>query len=82
MRTSEVVAAAPISGRTEKGSGAGLRVSGGKRTNELAGDAPWTRLTHEFRVERGVSEVEIICELRAEKGEAWFKAESLRLLRQ
>jgi hypothetical protein len=65
----------------ESGSGGGLRISGGKRTNKLAGDADWTRLDFEFSPPDGSSEVELVCELRANKGAIWFDAPSLRLER-
>ena len=32
----------------EPGIGAGIRISGGKRTNKLSGDADWTALVYEF----------------------------------
>src|SRR6185503_9924978 len=35
---------------SEIGSGAGLRISGGKRSNKLAGDKDWTALEYEFEV--------------------------------
>ncbi len=66
----------------ETGSGAGLRISGGKRRNKLTGDADWTALEDEFVVEIDGDEVELVCELRANRGEVWFDAPSLRLLRK
>ena len=65
----------------ERGNGAGLRVSGDKRTQQLVGDAPWTHLEHEFEVMQGGEDKELICELRARQGEVWFDAASLRLIR-
>lgn len=65
---------------SDLGGGAGLRISGGRRTNKITGDSDWTRLEHEFDVP-GESEVELICELRATKGQVWFDAGSLRLAR-
>jgi len=65
----------------ERGNGAGLRVSGDKRTQQIVGDAPWTPLTHEFEVVQGGEEKELVCELRARQGEVWFDAASLRLIR-
>jgi spore coat protein H len=64
---------------SEIGAGAGLRISGGKRTNKLEGDAPWTKLEHFFEVPDGGGEIELVCELRATKGKVWFDRDSLRL---
>lgn len=65
----------------ERGNGAGLRVSGGKRTQQIIGDAPWTQLEHEFEVMSGGDDKELVCELRARQGEVWFDLTSLRLIR-
>jgi hypothetical protein len=65
----------------ERGNGAGLRVSGDKRTQQIVGDAPWTQLEHEFEVMPGGEDKELVCELRARRGEVWFDAASLRLVR-
>jgi len=66
---------------TSSGGGGGLRISGGKRTKKLEGDAPWTQLDYEFEVPSGGLEVEFVCELRATKGAIWFDRDSLRLKR-
>jgi len=62
------------------GAGAGVRISGGKRTNSLAGDCLWTPVEFSFELP-AASEVDLVCELRAEKGEVWFDRDSLRLSR-
>ena len=64
---------------TSSGSGAGVRISGGKRTNKLAGTKDWTTMEHEFEVPGDGAEVEFVAELRANKGKVWFDRESLRL---
>lgn len=64
------------------GEGAGLRISGGKRDNKLVGSAGWTHLKYDINVEGAPREVELVCELRAVKGEVWFDADSLRLVQQ
>jgi hypothetical protein len=66
-----------------KGAGAGLRISGstGPQTSRLIGDSPWRSLTFEFEVYADTPEVDLICELRAQKGEVWFEQDSLRLRR-
>ncbi len=61
--------------------GAGLRVAGSFRESEnLVGDAGWRPLSAEFSVTEETQEVELVCELRASGGEAWFGSDSLRLV--
>lgn len=64
--------------------GAGLRLSGEKRTNDvqnLIGDSPWKRFS--FEIERQVEDdAVLVCELRAMQGEVWFDENSLRLIRK
>lgn len=70
--------------RDQKGEGAGLRISGtlSPRPNSISGNTPWRKLDYEFPVMTDATEVDLICELRAMKGEAWFDLDSLRLVRQ
>ena len=67
----------------KKGEGAGLRISGNltPRANKLSGDAPWQPLAYEFEVMQPNDEIELVCELRATKGDVWFDLDSLRLVR-
>ena len=67
--------------RDPKGEGAGIRISGSQqaRRNSVAGDSGWTKLQYEFEVQGAPSEVTLICESRAQRGEVWFDASSLRL---
>jgi spore coat protein H len=66
------------------GVGAGLRLSGEKRTNDtqmIVGDVPWHRFRYE--IERVVEDdAVLVCELRAMQGEVWFDEDSLRLIRK
>jgi hypothetical protein len=66
-----------------KNHGAALRSS--ERTLQpsarLSGDSSWTKLAMDFEVTETEAEVELICELRASGGSAWFDTESLRLVR-
>jgi spore coat protein H len=63
-----------------KHQGAGLRIAGNVReSGGLLGDSKWRDLAAEFEVAEGSQEVELVCELRASAGEAWFGTESLRL---
>lgn len=72
-----------VSGPDPKGEGAGIRVSGASRQNgnKLVGDADWTKMRFDFEVTPVAGEVVLICELRADSGEAWFDTASLQLLR-
>jgi hypothetical protein len=64
-----------------KGGGAGLRISQQSRTNVLLGDNVWSKLQFDFEAASPDDEVELVCELRADKGEVWFDIDSLRVIR-
>ena len=68
--------------RDIKIAGAGIRISGEKRTNQILGTTGWTPLVYEINVEGAAREVELVCELRANKGEVWFDLDSLRIARR
>jgi hypothetical protein len=61
--------------------GAGLRISKGIMPRKLIGTSEWTDYVYSFVVEEEATDVELICELRAAKGEARFDPSSLRLVR-
>jgi CotH kinase protein len=69
----------PSSG--EPSGGAGLRVAGGAVAADLTGTQDWQRFAYSFRVPEGGGEAQVICELRALGGEAWFDISSLRVVR-
>jgi len=63
--------------------GAGLRAAGKtQRSAELMDTSDWEELKTEFEVYAGEEEVMLICQLRANSGEAWFDKASLSLVRQ
>lgn len=65
---------------SQTGSGVGVRVIGSRRGSGLQGDCSrWTPVRHEFSVQTDCEWVELIAELRAFSGIAWFDRESLRL---
>lgn len=64
-----------------RGTGAGLRVGGDGRTNALAGTTDWTRVTHDFDLPAG-RDLELVAEIRANAGEAWFDLDSLKVIRR
>jgi hypothetical protein len=71
--------------KDKKGEGAGVRISGTQkaRTHGLVADREWTPITFDFSVTPDRSgEVDLLCELRASKGEAWFDLDSLTLTRK
>ena len=79
-RTAGVV---PI--KDKKGQGAGIRISqfSKARANQLSGNADWTQLEFDFPVlAGGTGEVDLLCELRASKGEVWFDLNSLSLIKR
>jgi hypothetical protein len=61
--------------------GAGVRISGGDRTQGIVGSGPWQAVSHDFEVGGEGGEVVLVAELRATVGEAWFERESLRLVK-
>ena len=63
--------------------GAGIRVTGvsARAPYELVADSAWTRLEVEFDVAGPGGDRELVCELRAIAGEAWFDLASLQLIR-
>jgi hypothetical protein len=65
-----------------KNKGAGLRVSDVQLStpHQLVGNASWTRLEVPFEVTKLEAEVQLICQLRASQGQAWFDLGSLRLV--
>ena len=67
-----------------KGEGAGLRISGSRipRQDQASGDSPWQKVGYDFTIPTDAAEVELVCELRATQGEAWFDLSSLQLVRQ
>ncbi|HTD68677.1 MAG TPA: CotH kinase family protein [Candidatus Limnocylindria bacterium] len=66
-----------------KNHGASVRVSGvpGVRPAGLVGEQPWKALQVTFETTAREQEVDLICDLRASRGAAWFDSESLRLVR-
>jgi spore coat protein CotH len=63
------------------GQGAALRLVGKPVSKRLTGDSPWEMLSCEFEVTETSAPFELLCELRGEKGSAFFATDSLRLVR-
>jgi len=62
-------------------SGATLRLSGDRTPTMLTNAPDWTVFTHDFTI-TGLADTELVCELRASRGQAWFDAGSLKLIRK
>lgn len=62
--------------------GASLRTGGTRDVWMQSSDDEWSALSYVFTVTQPLEEVELICELRAGQGEAWFERDSLRLVRE
>lgn len=62
--------------------GASLAVPDHRQIGEsaLSGDSPWRKLSAEFEVTVR-EEVELVCQLQARQGQAWFDRSSLQLVR-
>lgn len=63
-------------------SGAGLRIHAYRKGQKNSGTRDWTPISFGFQVQDDSQPVELICELRAVKGEIWYDLESLKLVRE
>jgi hypothetical protein len=61
--------------------GVTLRISGDRTPKMLTEATDWTPFTYDFSV-IGLTDIELLCELRASRGRAWFDADSLKLVRK
>lgn len=69
------------SSQEDIGIGAGIRISGSQRTNQLVGTHDWKLLVYEIKIEEPTREVELVVELRAASGAVTFREDSLKLVR-
>lgn len=74
VKTSDVVASSD-----ERGYGAGLRLSGGVRKNNVTGTTDWQVISHEFEITQDLQQVELIAELKSSAGSSEFDQSSLRI---
>ena len=64
------------------GGSARLRISGDTRSVGIASSTGWQPISHDFQVQEGSLDVELVCELNAiQGGEVWFDLASLRVKR-
>ena len=61
--------------------GVSLRIAGDRSAETLPVAPEWMTMTYNLSLQ-GLTDVELICELRASKGRAWFDADSLILVRK
>jgi len=61
--------------------GVTLRASGDRNPKMLTSAPDWTAFTYTFSV-TGLTDIELLCELRASRGRVWFEADSLKLTRK
>jgi hypothetical protein len=47
----------------------------------IPGDSDWRRISYDFELHQPMADLKLACELRADKGEAWFDLGSLKLTR-
>lgn len=66
-------------GGDESGRAVGLRISGANRSAGVKGTTPWQKLAYDF--EATGADVILVAELRSPKGEVWFQAETIQLVR-
>jgi hypothetical protein len=58
---------------------AGMRISGDKTLKRLSGDTEWQTFAYDIEVVESLKEVVLVCDLKAEKGRAYFDVGSLKL---
>lgn len=63
-------------------SGAGLRISGKQHAKRNPANTGWIPVHHDFEVRDGEQDVELVCELRANRGDIWFDLKSFRISRK
>jgi hypothetical protein len=66
----------------DKGFGAGVRLGGGSRKNNVTGTSDWQTVSHEFEITQDLQEVELVAELKSTAGSAQFDLASLRVYKQ
>jgi hypothetical protein len=73
-----------VTSPNERGTGLGVRLSGTTRQNrsqnELQGTTGWTTVQFEFALE-SLAEVELVAEMRGQKGTGYFDTKGFRLSR-
>ncbi len=70
-----------VLGRNVTRGGVTLRMAGERAATMHPVVSEWTPISYDFKVS-GITDVELVCELRAASGWAWFEVDSLRLIRK
>jgi hypothetical protein len=64
------------------GGSARVRISGDTRSVGISGATGWQSISHDFQVQEGSLDVELVCELNAlQGGDVWFDLDSLSVTR-
>jgi spore coat protein H len=63
----------------DKGFGAGVRLGGSMRKNNVIGTTDWQTVSHEFEAGQDLQEIELVAELKSTAGSALFDLASLRV---
>ena len=71
-----------VLGTEDQKAGVGLRISRHKFGQKISGDTDWILVGFDFDVQQDQSDVELVCELRALRGDVWFDLKSLKLIRR
>jgi hypothetical protein len=71
-----------VLGTDDQKAGVGLRISRHKFGQKIPGDTDWTLVGFDFDVQQDQSDIELVCELRAVRGDVWFDLKSLKLIRR
>jgi hypothetical protein len=69
-------------GLGERAGGAILRISGADLRAGVSGAAPWRSVAFDFEVTETLRAVELVAELRAAKGSAFYQVDGFRLVRR
>jgi len=51
------------------------------RDERAVGDSAWRTLAYDFELHQPIADIKVSCDLRAEKGEAWFDPGSIKITR-
>jgi spore coat protein H len=54
----------------------------GAQNDRVIGDSDWKQIKYDFDLRQPMADLQVLCELRAKKGEAWFDPASIRLVRR
>ena len=77
--TGGLAAAGRLIEGADRRAGAGLRIGGHRDGAKNSGDNDWMDAKFEFEVAELAKSIDLVCDLRADKGEMWVDLDSLKL---